>query len=111
MAGLSCSCSGTSRHAPCSTTTRAAKLHPHVDRMKDLRTEAVITAPGGPHARLGLALLMCCQIVACCLSLVQVAGLYHGFRYVMFDTARLPAAVFIVALYATVSILFAFARF
>ena len=55
--------------------------------------------------------MLCCQIAICCLSLVQVADLYHAYQYVLFDKTLLFAAAFHVALFATVSALFIFGRF
>jgi hypothetical protein len=63
------------------------------------------------RARPKLAFLLCCQILACCLSLVEVAELYHQFHYVMFDMTGLYPAVLRVALFATVATIFVFARF
>jgi hypothetical protein len=63
------------------------------------------------HVRVRLAFLLCLQIVTCCWSLIQVAELYHAYHYVMFDKTRPLAALFNVALFAVVSILFTVSRF
>src|ERR1700688_3814258 len=64
-----------------------------------------------PRAPLGLAVLLCFHIVACCLSLICVAEFYATLHIVMFDKTHLYAAVLNVALFAIVSLFFIFARF
>jgi hypothetical protein len=55
--------------------------------------------------------LMGFHIVTCCVSLIYVADFYAVYHVVMFDKTRLYAAVANIALFATVSVVFAFSRF
>jgi hypothetical protein len=65
----------------------------------------------GSQAPLGLTLLLCLYIVTCCLSLIYVAEFYAYLDIVLFDKSHLYTAALIVAPFAIVSLLFAFARF
>jgi len=74
-------------------------------------------AKNGAETPVGLASLICIHITACCVSLVCVsifkypnvfsAGAFH----ILYDPARLPGAIAVIAGFALVSILFVFARF
>jgi hypothetical protein len=59
-------------------------------------------------SRFGLCALICLHIVICCTSLAQVA---YWQSYMLYDAARLYYAVAAVLAFATVSLLFIFARF
>jgi hypothetical protein len=61
------------------------------------------------RSELGLALLLCLHIAACCWSLVYAADSFPGITD--FDRAHWPLALLIVAPFAIVSILFAISRF
>jgi hypothetical protein len=63
------------------------------------------------RVRLGPAFLIYFHIVICCLSLIYVAEFYATLKIVMFDEARLYAAVLNIAPFALASILFTFSRF
>jgi hypothetical protein len=67
--------------------------------------------PVRSRIRIWLGALLCLHIVGCCLSLIYVAEFYAYLKLVMFDTARLRAAIMIVAPFAAASALFVFARF
>src|SRR5215475_751554 len=56
--------------------------------------------------RVALALLLCCHIALLCVSLVQVAGLYHQFQYVLFDPRHVHLAIIYVGAFAILSIAF-----
>ncbi|HEX9470294.1 MAG TPA: hypothetical protein VF957_12200, partial [Bradyrhizobium sp.] len=56
-------------------------------------------------------MLLCLYIVTCCLSLIYVAEFYAYLDIVLFDKSHLYTAALIVAPFAVVSLLFAFARF
>src|ERR1700755_1657219 len=60
--------------------------------------------------RLGIALLILCYIVICCLSSIYVTELFDMFR-MRYDPARLVSAGVAVAAFAPVLLLFLFARF
>ena len=59
-------------------------------------------------SRIGLCVLVCVQILTCCISLAQVA---HWQSYMLYDAARLDYAIAAVLAFSTVSVLFIFARF
>jgi hypothetical protein len=59
-------------------------------------------------SRFSLCALICLHIVICCTSLAQVA---YWQSYMLYDAARLYYAVAAVLAFATVSLLFVFARF
>jgi hypothetical protein len=63
------------------------------------------------QAPLGLALLLCLYVVACCLSLIYVADFYKTYQIIWFNKAGLYPAMLIVAPFAIVALLFAFGRF
>src|SRR5882762_8898162 len=69
------------------------------------------------ETRLGLAFLICLHVVICCLSLFYVAQFKHpdpvnpAAFHIFYDPARLYSAVIVVAAFAVVAILFAFADF
>jgi hypothetical protein len=79
--------------------------------MNEIISKAVVSTPTPRLSRLGLTVLLCCQIVTCCLSLVWAADLYNKFGYVMYDRIHLPVAVFNVTAFAAVSALFIFGRY
>jgi hypothetical protein len=60
--------------------------------------------------RIGLALLICIYIVVCCVSFRMAYPHYREY-YILYDGARLPYAIAIIAAFAAVAPLFAFARF
>ena len=61
--------------------------------------------------RPGPTFLIYFHIATCCLSLIYVAKLYAELQIVMFDVTRIYAATLNIALFALVSIFFAFCRF
>jgi hypothetical protein len=63
------------------------------------------------QSRLGLTVLLCLNIVVCCVSLIYVAEFYSYLQIVMFDKTRLHAAVLMAGPFALVSALFLFGRF
>jgi hypothetical protein len=63
------------------------------------------------QASLALTLLLCLYIVTCCLSSTYVAEFYEYLHILLFDKNHLYRAALIVAPFAIVSLLFAFARF
>jgi hypothetical protein len=65
---------------------------------------------GDNPERLRLASLICFYTVLCCISLAYVSHYQYMF-HIFFDPARLPVAVTVVAAFALVSCLFAFADF
>jgi hypothetical protein len=79
--------------------------------MSALSSETPPLAAWHPQARLGLSVLLCFHIVACCVSLFYVTDLYSYLQIVMFDKSRLYAAVLNVAPFALVAVLFTFGRF
>jgi hypothetical protein len=64
-----------------------------------------------PQAPLGLTLLLCLYVVVCCLSLIYVADFYKTYQIIWFNKTGLYPALLIVAPFAIVALLFAFARF
>ena len=79
--------------------------------MNDLCDNSPTCVSLGSQAPLGLTLLLCLYIVTCCLSLIYVAEFYAYLDIVLFDKSHLYTAALIVAPFAVVSLLFAFARF
>ena len=65
---------------------------------------------GDNPERIRLAFLMCFYVVLCCVSLAYVSQYQYMF-HIYFDPARLHVAVVVVAAFALVSFLFAFADF
>ena len=65
---------------------------------------------GDNPERIRLAFLMCFYVVLCCVSLAYVSQYQYMF-HIYFDPARLHVAVVVVAAFALVSCLFAFADF
>ena len=60
--------------------------------------------------RIGLELLLCFYILACCISLVCVSRIYPEY-HIHYQAARLPGAVAVMATFALISVLFAVAEF
>ena len=63
------------------------------------------------RVRLGLIVLLCLHIVACCVSLIFVAEYFPTYKVAWFDKTGLYAAVPTVALFAVVSLVFVRCRF
>jgi hypothetical protein len=60
--------------------------------------------------RVGLELLICFHIVACCISLVCVSQIYPEY-HILYRPSGLPGAVIIISVFSLISILFVFAEF
>src|ERR1700686_3212225 len=67
--------------------------------------------------RLGLTFLICCHVIICCVSLYYVAHFsYRGLAeaklfHILYDPGQLYRAIFAIALFSLLSVLFVFARF
>jgi hypothetical protein len=60
--------------------------------------------------RVGLELLVCFHIVACCISLVCVSQIFPEY-HILYRPSGLPGAVTIISVFSLISILFVFAEF
>jgi hypothetical protein len=77
---------------------------------RDCMADANIPTDRKLRQRIGLASLICLFIVVCCLSFGLGARDY-GMAYIFYDPARLPHAAITVAAFATVALVFVFAKF